>query len=160
MLQKLHRVVTPLVPKCLAHQFCTLFLNGKTVRTRQHVNPLSRRFEEPIHVPNWSQVLPNTTLPVHIDIGCARGKYLMELAQVKPEMNFIGIEIRQPVVQEAMENAAKSGLRNICFLHANMNFQMKRIMPSLLAAHKVGSISIFHPDPWMKKRHVKRRLVD
>ncbi|DAZ98926.1 TPA: hypothetical protein N0F65_001365 [Lagenidium giganteum] len=127
-------------------------------RFRQHVNPLSKQYREPITIPDWDAQLAQPQLPIHLDIGCARGKYLMELAQEKQGVtNFVGVEIRQNVVNDAIEEAQRLQLRNLVLLHANMNFQQHLLLPALPAP--VQSVSIFHPDPWMKKKHIKRRLV-
>lgn len=74
------------------------------------------------------------------------------------KMNFVGVEIRKSVIEDAKLEVQRRGLANLALVHANMNFQQRLLLPSLPAA--VSSVSIFHPDPWMKKRHVKRRLVN
>lgn len=127
-------------------------------RFRQHVNPLAQQYRAPIELPDWSQVFADASLPIHLDIGCARGKYLMQLASANANVrNYVGVEIRQNVIHDAMLEAQRRKLTNLAFLHANMNFQQALLLPALPSA--VESVSIFHPDPWMKKRHLKRRLV-
>jgi tRNA (guanine-N7-)-methyltransferase len=122
------------------------------------VNPLAQQYRTPISLPVWEKVFENLALPIHLDIGCARGKYLMTLAdRYKLEKNFIGVEIRQNVVNEAIIETRRRSLGNLFFLHANMNFQQKLLISNLPSS--ISSVSIFHPDPWMKKRHLKRRLV-
>ncbi|KAF0697275.1 Aste57867_12047 [Aphanomyces stellatus] len=135
----------------------------KSVRVRQHVNPLSRRFQEPIAVPDWTSIYHPSSSPakVHLDIGCARAQYLMALAAQEPETCFLGVEIREPLVHEALVRVQELQLRNVHIVHANMNVHMDALLASLRATtlFSVGSVSIFHPDPWMKKKHIKRRLV-
>ncbi|GLE00659.1 hypothetical protein PINS_up009447 [Pythium insidiosum] len=127
-------------------------------RVRQHVNPLAQQYREPIEIPNWSECFEQPEVPIHLDIGCARGRYLNSLAaRAQGKLNFVGVEIRKSVLEEATEEAQQRKLRNIAFVHANMNFQQRLLIPSFPA--RVQSVSIFHPDPWMKKRHIKRRLV-
>ncbi|CAI5725096.1 unnamed protein product [Peronospora effusa] len=127
-------------------------------RFRQHVNPLSMVYRQPVEIPNWTQCFADTSLPIHLDIGCARGKYLMDVAMSQAtERNFVGVEIRRNVLQEAEREAEQRGLKNLAFVHANMNIHQIKLLQSLPAP--VTSVSIFHPDPWMKKRHIKRRLV-
>ncbi|CAH0481149.1 unnamed protein product [Peronospora belbahrii] len=128
-------------------------------RFRQHVNPLSMVYRQPVEIPEWDKCFVNTLLPIHLDIGCARGKYLMDVATSQAtERNFVGVEIRHNVLQEAEREAKRRGVKNLAFVHANMNIHHKRLLQSLPAP--VASVSIFHPDPWMKKRHIKRRLVN
>lgn len=127
-------------------------------RFRQHVNPLSMVYRQPVELPEWTQCFADTSLPIHLDIGCARGKYLMDVAESQAtERNFVGVEIRRNVLQEAGREAERRGLENLAFVHANMNIHQATLLQSLPAP--VASVSIFHPDPWMKKRHIKRRLV-
>ncbi|KAJ0402617.1 hypothetical protein P43SY_007973 [Pythium insidiosum] len=127
-------------------------------RVRQHVNPLAQQYREPIEIPDWSACFDQPNLPIHLDIGCARGRYLNSVAaRAQGKMNFVGVEIRKSVLDEATEEAQQRKLRNIAFVHANMNFQQQLLIRSFPA--RIQSVSIFHPDPWMKKRHIKRRLV-
>ncbi|KAG6577937.1 tRNA (guanine-N(7)-)-methyltransferase [Phytophthora cinnamomi] len=127
-------------------------------RFRQHVNPLSMVYRQPVELPDWNECFADASLPIHLDIGCARGKYLMDVAASQvAERNFVGVEIRRNVLQEAEREAERRGLENLAFVHANMNIHQASLLQSLPAP--VKSVSIFHPDPWMKKRHIKRRLV-
>ncbi|KAG7399992.1 hypothetical protein PHYBOEH_007333 [Phytophthora boehmeriae] len=128
-------------------------------RFRQHVNPLSSVYRQPIKLPEWTECFADTSLPIHLDIGCARGKYLMDVAKTQAsKQNFVGVEIRRNVLEEAEREAKNRKLDNLALIHANMNIHQARLLQSLPA--RVTSVSIFHPDPWMKKRHVKRRLVN
>ncbi|OWY97009.1 TRNA (guanine-N(7)-)-methyltransferase [Phytophthora megakarya] len=115
-------------------------------------------YRQPVKLPEWTQCFSDPSLPIHLDIGCARGKYLMDVAESQAsERNYVGVEIRRNVLQEAEREAKQRGLKNLVFVHANMNIHQTTLLQSLPAP--VTSVSIFHPDPWMKKRHVKRRLV-
>ncbi len=64
------------------------------VRVRQHVNPLSHKYRHPIAPPDWDQVYQDMTLPLHLDIGCARGKFLLQMAQVYPETEVLNPAIK------------------------------------------------------------------
>ncbi len=80
------------------------------VRVHQHVNPLSPFYTkepEPIDI---NSVFARPELPLHIDIGCARGRFLLRLAELEKDRNFLGIEIRKPLVDEANSLAAEAGL--------------------------------------------------
>ncbi len=125
------------------------------VRTRQHVNPLSRQFQQPVSVPAWAEVFKNPAQPLHLDLGCARGRFLLEMAQVQPEWNFLGMEIRKVLVDEANEIAQARGLGNLYYLFANANVSLT----TLLAPASADRVTIQFPDPWFKRRHQKRRLV-
>jgi len=128
------------------------------VRVRQHVNPLSNRFKRPIAIPDWSNIFGNLDRPLAIDIGCARGRFLQQYAQIEPDWNFLGLEIREPLVDAANEWREDSGLDNVHFLFCNANVTLADILQTY-PADKLQRASIQFPDPWFKKRHQKRRVV-
>lgn len=127
-------------------------------RIRQHVNPLTRKFQQPIALPDWTQIYANPQQPLHLDIGCARGRFTLAIAQAQPEMNFLGLEIREALVTEANACRDREKLTNLHYLFCNANVDLKRILRSLPAG-VVQWVSIQFPDPWFKKRHTKRRVV-
>ncbi|MEB3311840.1 MAG: tRNA (guanosine(46)-N7)-methyltransferase TrmB [Snowella sp.] len=127
------------------------------VRVRQHVNPLAQKYRSVIAAPNWAAVYREPQLPFHLDIGCARGKFLLNMAQVQPKTNFLGVEIREPLVIEANEQRDRLGLTNLHFLFGNMNTSALSLLESLPGP--LTWVSIQFPDPWFKQRHSKRRVV-
>jgi tRNA (guanine-N7-)-methyltransferase len=127
-------------------------------RIRQHVNPLSRKFQQQLTIPDWQQIYSQIDLPLHLDIGCARGKFLLEMAQLYPDRNFLGIEIRQPLVIDANETKNQLGLSNLYYLFGNMNVEASKLLASL-PLNVLRYITIQFPDPWFKKKHNKRRVV-
>ena len=68
---------------------------------RQHVNPLSRFFQLPLELPPPHQLFSDPALPLHLDIGCARGRFMLATAQQQPQRNHLGVEIRRPLVNAA-----------------------------------------------------------
>ena len=128
------------------------------VRVRQHVNPLSNRFKQPIAIPDWSQIFGDLNRPLAIDIGCARGRFVQQYAQLEPDWNFLGLEIRAPLVDAANEWREESGLNNVHFLFCNANVSLADLLQTYPAS-KLQRASIQFPDPWFKKRHQKRRVV-
>ncbi len=128
------------------------------VRVRQHVNPLGQRYQQAIAPPQWSQVFADPTRPLHLDIGCARGRFLLEMAEQEPAWNFLGLEIREPLVQDANRIAQEQGMTNLHYLFCNVNKSLTPILTSL-PPEVVQRVSIQFPDPWFKKRHQKRRVV-
>ena len=64
---------------------------------RQHINPLKSRFQTPAEAPDWNEVYADPSLPLILDIGCAAGRFLLEMAEQFPEYNFLGLDIREPV---------------------------------------------------------------
>lgn len=128
------------------------------VRVRQHVNPLNSKYQTPIQPPNWQQIYADTTQPLHLDIGCARGRFLLQMAQLHPQTNFLGLEIRKPLVDEANEDRDRLNLTNLHFLFCNINISYTPLLQSLQRG-VLKWITIQFPDPWFKQRHMKRRVV-
>jgi len=128
------------------------------VRVREHVNPLSRKFQVITPAPNWSEVFSQVDRPLHLDIGCGRGRFLLEVAQLQPNWNFLGLEIRQPLVDQANDWCQKQELTNLYYLFCNVNTSLRSLLASLPPA-SLYRVTIQFPDPWFKRRHQKRRVV-
>ncbi|MEC7248363.1 MAG: tRNA (guanosine(46)-N7)-methyltransferase TrmB, partial [Cyanobacteriota bacterium] len=71
---------------------------------RQHVNPLSRFFQLPLELPRPDLLFDDPKRPLHLDIGCARGLCLLELSDLRPDWNHLGVEIRRPLVLAAQRD--------------------------------------------------------
>ncbi len=128
------------------------------VRVRQHVNPLSRKYRKPLILPEWDTVYSSCDRPLHLDIGCGRGKFLLKMAALYPERNFLGIEIREPLVIEANEQCDRLQLSNLHFLFCNINLYIEPILASF-PSNVLNCVTIQFPDPWFKRSHQKRRVV-
>jgi tRNA (guanine-N7-)-methyltransferase len=128
------------------------------IRVRQHVNPLARKFQTPVDPPAWEKVYAQPNLPLHLDIGCARGRFLLQMAQVETNWNFLGLEIREPLVIEANRLGAELGLTNLHYLFCNVNNSLSPIL-STIKPGILQRVTIQFPDPWFKTRHAKRRVV-
>ena len=129
------------------------------VRVRQHVNPLSQKYQAPVAIPDWSQVYSNPQQPLHIDIGCGKGIFLLQMAQCQPDWNFLGLEIRRPVVDQAQKRQQEAGLSNLHVMFCNVNISFEHLMQSWGDRNPLQQVSIQFPDPWFKKRHQKRRVL-
>ena len=68
---------------------------------RQHVNPLSKYFQEIESIPKIDQIFKNSALPTHLDIGCASGEFLFQLAENNKNWNYLGFEIREKLIIKA-----------------------------------------------------------
>ena len=126
-------------------------------RVRQHVNPLNIRYATPVTPPRWADVFAQPEQPLHIDIGCAKGYFVTDMAQVCPDWNFLGLEIREPLVEQCLKYRDRLGLRNLHILFCNANNSLQPLLTSLPSPPQ--RVSIQFPDPWFKKRHQKRRVV-
>jgi tRNA (guanine-N7-)-methyltransferase len=113
------------------------------IRVREHVNPLSHKYYD-----DWHK-------PLSLDIGCGKGGYLLAIASQRPEWNFLGLEIREPLVERAIAIQAELGLKNLHYLFCNVNVSLANLLPP----QKINQVTIQFPDPWFKRRQHKRRTV-
>jgi tRNA (guanine-N7-)-methyltransferase len=125
---------------------------------RQHVNPLSRNFDEIESIPSLFEMFDNSKLHLHLDIGCASGEFLFDLALVNSNWNYLGIEIREKLVKTAKLKAREQKIKNLCFVFGNANNILNDVQSKFILKN-VRSISFNFPDPWFKKRHCKRRVI-
>jgi tRNA (guanine-N7-)-methyltransferase len=135
----------------------------QTFRSRQHVNPLASKFQQPtVLSPDWpSDVFKDLSRPLFLDIGCARGGFLVDFASQRPDdYNYLGLEIRPIVVRQAQTRIAKHGLEGFLdFVGCNANVDLERLLTIGNAKEKVEMVTIQFPDPHFKARHAKRRVV-
>ncbi|MEL6494751.1 MAG: tRNA (guanosine(46)-N7)-methyltransferase TrmB [Cyanobacteria bacterium J06623_7] len=127
-------------------------------RIRQHVNPLAIKFQQPIPLPDWQSTFDQIDRNYYLDIGCARGRFLLEMAQQYPDVNYLGIEIRKQLVELANQDRDRLELSNLHYLFGNINSSARVLLESL-PANSLKTISVQFPDPWFKKKHYKRRVV-
>ena len=125
---------------------------------RQHVNPLSKNFDRIERVPSLIEMFDDSKLKLHLDVGCASGDFLFDLALINTNWNYLGIEIRERLVKTAKAKVREREINNLYFIFGNAynilnNFHSKFILENL------QSISFYFPDPWFKKRHYKRRVI-
>jgi len=128
------------------------------VRVRQHVNPLSQKYQTPVSPVDWEKVYADLTQPLHLDIGCGKGRFLLSMATLEPNWNFLGVEIREPLVQEANHWRHELGLTNLHYVFCNVNNSLRSLLSSLPSG-TLQRVTIQFPDPWFKNRHAKRRVV-
>ncbi len=126
---------------------------------RQHVNPLSKYFQLPLSLPSKSILFRNSHYPIHLDIGCAKGEFLIELASKYPKWNFLGLEIREPLVSSSERKRKILELQNLRFLFCNVNVSLNKWLLDLDNG-QLKRVSIQFPDPWFKRKHFKRRVLN
>ena len=125
---------------------------------RQHVNPLSQFFQLPLSLPSKSILFKESHYPIHLDIGSAKGEFLIELASKFPKWNFLGLEIREALVSSSERKRQRLELQNLRFLYCNVNVSLDEWL-SDLAFSQLKRVSIQFPDPWFKRKHIKRRVL-
>lgn len=93
--------------------------------------------------------------PVHIEIGSGKATFLVSQAKAQPEANFLGIEWARRFWRYAIDRIGRWGLTNVRIVRADAPIFLQDFVPA-------GSVDCFHiyfPDPWPKKAHHKRRLL-
>ncbi len=93
--------------------------------------------------------------PVWLEIGCGNGTALAESADRYPERNFLGIEVHTPGVGHLLQRLAAQNSHNARILQQDA----LEVLRHRLADQSLAGVCVFFPDPWPKKRHHKRRLV-
>ena len=125
---------------------------------RQHVNPLSKNFNEIERIPSLIEMFGDPKLNLHLDIGSAAGEFLFDLALVNTSWNYLGIEIREKLVNNAKFKVIEREIKNLHFLFGNANNILNDVQSKFIIKN-LKSISFNFPDPWFKKRHYKRRVI-
>lgn len=94
--------------------------------------------------------------PITLEVGFGMGDSLFATAASQPERNFIGVEVHKPGVGHLLHLAAKTGLDNLRVFHDDS----LAVLEQYLQPGELDTLQIFFPDPWHKKRHHKRRLLN
>lgn len=97
--------------------------------------------------------------PVHIEVGMGKGRFLMDMARLHPDINYVGIEMYDSVLLRALQKReeleeAGEKLDNLLFMRVDA-----RELPDIFEKGEVQKIYLNFSDPWPKDRHAKRRLT-
>lgn len=103
----------------------------------------------------WAEVFKNNH-PVWIEVGMGKGRFIMDMARLHPDINFIGIEMYDSVLLRAVQKREQmeEELSNLYFIRMDA-----RNLPEVFAQGEVDRIFLNFSDPWPKERHAKRRLT-
>jgi tRNA (guanine-N7-)-methyltransferase len=96
------------------------------------------------------------SVPIEVDLGCGDGSFLVALAKQTPQRNFLGLERLLGRTRTACRKIMHEGVTNVRVLRIESSYAVAHLFPP-------NSITIFYllfPDPWPKRRHQRRRLVD
>ena len=129
------------------------------VRVHQHVNPHSPYYRQEPQPIDLEAVFSDPTKPLLLDIGCARGRFLLKMAAERPEWNYLGVEIREPLVDEANRIAEECTLGNLHYVFCNAMLFIDKLIAEI-PNDLLQKVTIQFPDPWFKRKHSKRRMVN
>jgi tRNA (guanine-N7-)-methyltransferase len=93
--------------------------------------------------------------PVVLEIGFGMGHATTEIAEAHPDTNYLGVEVHTPGVAALMDRIEERGLNNLRIIQHDAVEVLKYMIPD----GSLSGVHIFFPDPWPKKRHFKRRLI-
>ena len=95
------------------------------------------------------------TNPVTVEIGFGNGDSLVAQAERQPDHNFLGVEVHGPGIGRLLLSIEARGLQNLRIVR----YDAVELMATALTQHSLHRLQLFFPDPWPKKRHHKRRIV-
>ena len=101
---------------------------------------------------NWDKVFLGNA-PIHLEVGCGKGQFLIEMAKENPDINFIGMEYQESVLVRAIQKLEDSNIPNLKFICFNAS------MIHEVFDHEIETLYLNFSDPWPKSRHAKRRLT-
>ena len=109
------------------------------------------------HKGSWNEVFPKDQ-PLHIEVGMGKGRFLMDMAKLHPETNYVGIEMYDSVLLRALQKRER--LEEAGEKLANLKFMCvdARLLPEIFEKGEVQKIYLNFSDPWPKDRHARRRL--
>jgi tRNA (guanine-N7-)-methyltransferase len=93
--------------------------------------------------------------PVVLEIGFGMGDATAQIAQARPAVDFIGVEVHEPGVGALLKHIGERGLGNLRIVQHDA----VEVLNHMIAPASLDGVHIFFPDPWHKKRHHKRRLI-
>jgi len=94
--------------------------------------------------------------PWELEIGFGKGRYLLESARRRPERRYLGVEIAGQYFRILVQRARRRGLPNVLAVRGEALYLLSAVLPRGFAR----AVHVYHPDPWPKSRHHKRRLFD
>jgi tRNA (guanine-N7-)-methyltransferase len=101
----------------------------------------------------WREMFGNDQA-IHLEIGTGKGQFIVGMARLHPDINFIGIELQESVIVSALDKVIEAELPNVKLLNVNAGH-----LTDFFANGEIERIYLNFSDPWPKKRHEKRRLT-
>lgn len=92
--------------------------------------------------------------PVELEIGCGKGRFLVQAAQRWPERDFLALELAGALVRKVRDKVRREGLSNVRLLAA----EARQVVAEMIPPSSLSRVHVYFPDPWPKRRHAKNRL--
>ena len=103
----------------------------------------------------WKEIFLNGTPPNALDIGCGKGKFLLDFAELNPDSNILGIELRKPPVDWLRNLFKGENIPNGSAIWYNIVNGL-----GFIDSESIDNIFYLFPDPWPKRKHHKRRALN
>jgi tRNA (guanine-N7-)-methyltransferase len=104
---------------------------------------------------NFSNLFPEAK-PIELELGSGDGSFLVTYAQSRPHLNLLGVERLLGRIRKIDRKAFRANLHNIRLLRLEASYTLEYLIP----AEGVQAIHVYFPDPWPKRRHHRRRLIN
>ena len=104
---------------------------------------------------SWNKLYFKNDKPIVLELGCGKGEYTIHLANLNPQKNFIGIDIKGARFWRGAKTALEDKMNNVAFVRAQIE-----LIDRLFAAQEVKEIWITFPDPQIKYKRTKHRLTN
>jgi tRNA (guanine-N7-)-methyltransferase len=107
-------------------------------------------------LPDWRAHFGEAAARLELEIGAGHGGFALAFARAHPERALVAIEQRRKFAADVASKAARRGLANLLVLQGDARL----LAPRLFGAESLAAIHLHFPDPWWKRRHLRRRLLD
>ena len=104
---------------------------------------------------DWKKVFVQEQ-PIEIDLGCGKGSFTFWAAQTQPQRNFVGVDRLLRRLRRVDRKAMRAGLQNLHLLRIESSYLISKVVPD----HSISTYHVLFPDPWPKRRHRIRRLIN
>lgn len=101
----------------------------------------------------WKEEIFKNNNPIHIEVGMGKGRFIMALAKLHPEINYVGIEKFSSVLYRGIQKMQEEPLENVVFIRMDAEY-----ICDVFGKDEIDKIYLNFSDPWPKDRHAKRRL--
>ncbi|MGE4169718.1 MAG: tRNA (guanosine(46)-N7)-methyltransferase TrmB [Candidatus Margulisiibacteriota bacterium] len=124
------------------------------MRIRTHANPF--HFIHKLEPREWDRVFPTFSGDLQVEVGFGLGTFIQTYAEAHPEACFVAMDIREQVVTNVQKRLTEADICNVHLIYSTA----ERVFADLIPEASVSKVFVFHPDPWFKKRHHKRRVIN
>jgi len=124
------------------------------MRIRTHANPFNcrHRFEKQ----DWNKIFPDFSGRLDFEVGFGRGIFLQNYAKENSDRCIIGVDVRTMTVELLSKKLKEENIANAYVVYGNGLICLE----DMFKDESIDNIFVFHPDPWIKKQHLKRRVIN